>query len=124
MALGGLLTLTNVGTSYDATNALKALGPATVEMTGFDTVKITVYVNKIGTGTQTLAGYGSLEAGADWHMSSNSPRPGSSPPAPRSTPYPPPLVLAVMYVAAQAQPQIEVTCQVHDANRVDPLPFS
>ena len=26
MALGGLLTLTNVGTSYNATNALKALG--------------------------------------------------------------------------------------------------
>ena len=52
MALGRLLSLTNVGTSYDATNALKALGLATVEMTGFDTVKITVYVNKIGTGTQ------------------------------------------------------------------------
>ena len=29
-----------------------------------------------------------------------------------------------MYVAAQAQPQIEVTCQVYDANRVDPIAFS
>jgi hypothetical protein len=52
VALGGLLTPTNVGTHYDAANALKALDLATVEMTGFDTVKITVYVNKIGTGTQ------------------------------------------------------------------------
>jgi hypothetical protein len=31
LALGGLLTLTNVGTSYDATNAPKALDLATVE---------------------------------------------------------------------------------------------
>jgi hypothetical protein len=75
-------------------------------------------------GTFALAAYGSLVAGADWHMSSNSPRPGSSPPAPRSTPYLSPLVLAVMYAPAPAQPKIEVTCQVPVGNRVDPIPFS
>jgi hypothetical protein len=53
VSLGGFLTLTNVGNTYDATNGSKGLGCATVDLTNVAAIDFTVKVNKIGNGTQS-----------------------------------------------------------------------
>lgn len=46
-------TLTNVGTSYDATAVSRGLGFRTINMTGVTQIILEIRVNKIGTGTQS-----------------------------------------------------------------------
>ena len=46
-------TLTNVGTTYDAIAASKGLGLIRVDFTGVTQVQFDLFVNKIGTGTQS-----------------------------------------------------------------------
>jgi hypothetical protein len=53
VSLGGFVTLTNVGSSYDSINAARGLGCAEIDFTGVVSLKFTVQVNKIGTGTQS-----------------------------------------------------------------------
>lgn len=48
-----MITLTNVGTSYDAITASRGLGFFARNFTGVTAVVFTVRVNKIGTGTQS-----------------------------------------------------------------------
>lgn len=48
-----LATLTNVGSSYDAISASKGLGIQDIDFTGVTSIVFRVYVNKIGTGTQS-----------------------------------------------------------------------
>jgi hypothetical protein len=48
-----VITLTNVGTSYDAITASQGLGILLVDFTGVTQVKFSVRVNKIGSGTQS-----------------------------------------------------------------------
>lgn len=45
--------LTNVGASYDAIAASKELGHQFIDFTGVVSVEFSVFVNKIGTGTQS-----------------------------------------------------------------------
>ena len=52
IALGGFITLTNVGASYDTTNAARGLGVVQVDFTNSARIDWGVSVNKIGTGTQ------------------------------------------------------------------------
>ena len=53
ISLGGTVTLTNVGTAYDAVNVSKGLGLAKVDFTNSTSAEFTVFVNKVGTGTQS-----------------------------------------------------------------------
>ena len=46
-------TLTNIGTTYDATNAPKGLGFAEIDFTGVTAVVFTVFIRKVGTGIQS-----------------------------------------------------------------------
>lgn len=48
-----MVTLTNVGASYDAIAASKGLGIQEIDFTGVTSVIFTVFVNKVGTGTQS-----------------------------------------------------------------------
>lgn len=48
-----MVTLTNVGTSYDAIAASQGLGWGRIDFTGVTQVKMDLRVNKIGTGTQS-----------------------------------------------------------------------
>jgi hypothetical protein len=53
ISLGSYLVLTNIGASFDTVNALqRGLGIVEMDMTGYDSVRFTVRVNKVGTGTQ------------------------------------------------------------------------
>lgn len=53
LTFGGYTVLTNVGAAADAVALSKGLGLAAIDMTGIDTIEFRVYVNKIGTGTQS-----------------------------------------------------------------------
>ncbi len=48
-----MITLTNVGSTYDAISAAKGLGLGLVDFTGVTSVTFAVFVNKVGTGTQS-----------------------------------------------------------------------
>lgn len=48
-----MITLTNVGTAYDAITASQGLGLIRIDFTGVTQLKLDVRVNKIGTGTQS-----------------------------------------------------------------------
>lgn len=48
-----MVTLTNVGANYDAIAASKGLGIQDIDFTGVTSVVFRVFVNKIGTGTQS-----------------------------------------------------------------------
>ena len=48
-----MITLTNVGSSYDAIAAARGLGLQDVNMTGVTQIVFRVRVNKLGTGTQS-----------------------------------------------------------------------
>lgn len=48
-----MVTLTNVGSSYDAIAASKGLGMQRINFTGIASVVFEVFVNKVGTGTQS-----------------------------------------------------------------------
>ena len=48
-----MITLTNVGTTYDAIAASKGLGLQDIDFTGATSCLFRVFVNKIGTGTQS-----------------------------------------------------------------------
>lgn len=52
ISLGGFVTLTNIGTAYDAIPASQGLGIARLQTAGITEVEFTVAVNKVGTGTQ------------------------------------------------------------------------
>jgi hypothetical protein len=47
-----MVTLTNVGSAYDAIPASKGLGIQDIDFTGVTAVRFRVFVNKVGTGTQ------------------------------------------------------------------------
>jgi hypothetical protein len=51
LPLGATVTLTNVGTSFDATTAAKGLGFARADFTNVTNIEFTVRWNKVGTGT-------------------------------------------------------------------------
>ena len=53
ISLGGYVVLTNVGTSYDAVALSKGLGIASIDFTGCIQIDFIVFVNKIGSGTQS-----------------------------------------------------------------------
>jgi hypothetical protein len=53
ISLGGFLTLTNVGAAYDTTPASKGLGVCRIETFGISGFEFGVFVNKVGTGTQS-----------------------------------------------------------------------
>lgn len=46
-----MVTLTNVGSAYDATEASNGLGFADVDLTNVVAIRATIRVNRIGTGT-------------------------------------------------------------------------
>lgn len=48
-----MVTLTNVGTSYDAIAASQGLGLIRIDFTGVTQLKLDVRVNKVGNGTQS-----------------------------------------------------------------------
>ena len=48
-----MVTLTNVGSTYDAISASQGLGLIRIDFTGVTQLKLDVRVNKIGTGTQS-----------------------------------------------------------------------
>lgn len=48
-----MVTLTNVGSNYDAITASQGLGWGRFDFTGVTQIKMDVKVNKIGTGTQS-----------------------------------------------------------------------
>jgi hypothetical protein len=48
-----MVTLTNVGTAYDAIAASQGLGLIRIDFTGVTQLKLDVRVNKVGTGTQS-----------------------------------------------------------------------
>ncbi len=50
---GGPVTLTNVGSSFDAIAASQHLGIALIDFTGYTALEFRVLVNKIGSGTQS-----------------------------------------------------------------------
>lgn len=53
ISLGGFVTLTNIGATYDAISASQGLGVALVQTAGITQVIFGVKVNKIGGGTQS-----------------------------------------------------------------------
>jgi hypothetical protein len=48
-----VITLTNVGTAYDAIPASRGLGIGRLDFTGVTVLRFDVFVNKIGSGTQS-----------------------------------------------------------------------
>lgn len=52
ISFGALVTLTNVGASYDAITASRGLGCALVDLTNVTSIQFRVMVNKVGTGNQ------------------------------------------------------------------------
>lgn len=48
-----MVTLTNVGTTYDAISVSKGLGCGLIDFTGVTTVRMDLKVSKVGTGTQS-----------------------------------------------------------------------
>lgn len=48
-----MITLTNVGSTYDAITASQGLGVGVIDFTGVTEIRLVVRVNKIGTGTQS-----------------------------------------------------------------------
>jgi len=48
-----MAVLTNVGANYDSITASKELGIAQMDFTGATHVTFTIFVNKVGTGTQS-----------------------------------------------------------------------
>ena len=59
---GAYLVLTNVGTSYDTIAPAKGLGIALVDFSQTNTIYFQVFVNKIGTGTQSWQLYNVTDA--------------------------------------------------------------
>lgn len=53
VALGSFQTLTNVGANYDTVANAKGLGYARVDFTGVTRIDFGVFVNKVGSGTQS-----------------------------------------------------------------------
>lgn len=53
ISFGGYLALTNVGANYDTTAQAKGLGIGVIDFTGVASIDFRVYVNKVGTGTQS-----------------------------------------------------------------------
>jgi hypothetical protein len=53
ISLGGFVTLTNVGAAYDTTPASKGLGVCRIETFGVSGFEFGVFVNKVGSGTQS-----------------------------------------------------------------------
>jgi hypothetical protein len=53
VALGAYNVLTNVGAAYDTIPLAKGLGHALIDFTGATAIELRVYVNKVGTGTQS-----------------------------------------------------------------------
>jgi hypothetical protein len=53
VSIGGFVTLTNIGTTYDATSAAQGLGIGRIQCAGINGMEFTVFVNKIGNGTQS-----------------------------------------------------------------------
>lgn len=53
ISLGALVTLTNIGTTYDNSTASKGLGACRIECAGITGFEFGVFVNKIGSGTQS-----------------------------------------------------------------------
>ena len=51
VSIGSAVTLTNVGSTYDATDASRGLGFAVIDFTGLTSIVLDASVNKIGTGT-------------------------------------------------------------------------
>ena len=62
ISMGGYVAVTNVGTSYDAVNLSKGLGMALIDFSNIDTIYWQVFVNKIGTGTQSWQLYNVTDA--------------------------------------------------------------
>lgn len=48
-----MVTLTNVGTSYDAVAASRGLGGQLVDLTGVTSIRLLVSVSRVGSGTQS-----------------------------------------------------------------------
>lgn len=48
-----MITLTNVGANYDTIDAARGLGIQRIDFRGATTITFDVFVNKIGTGTQS-----------------------------------------------------------------------
>lgn len=48
-----MVTLTNVGTTYDAISVSKGLGCGLIDFTGVTTARMDLKVSKVGTGTQS-----------------------------------------------------------------------
>lgn len=55
ISLGGLVTLTNVGTAYDGIAAAKGLGCAMIDFTGVKVIDFTVRYNKVAAGASTVS---------------------------------------------------------------------
>jgi hypothetical protein len=53
ISLGATVTLTNIGTAYDAINASKGLGLAVIDFTNVQSLEFGVFVSKVGGGTQS-----------------------------------------------------------------------
>jgi hypothetical protein len=53
ISVGGLVTLTNIGASFDSTGVSQGLGWCRVERGGISQIEFRVRVNKVGGGTQT-----------------------------------------------------------------------
>ncbi len=53
ISLGGFVTLTNVGAAYDTIAAAKGLGACRIECAGITGFEFGVFVNKVGSGTQS-----------------------------------------------------------------------
>ena len=62
ISIGGYVAVTNVGTSYDAVNLSKGLGMALIDFSHINTIYWQVFVNKIGTGTQSWQLYNVTDA--------------------------------------------------------------
>ena len=48
-----MVTLTNVGSTYDAVSVAKGLGLGLIDFTGITLIRLVLFVNKVGTGTQS-----------------------------------------------------------------------
>ena len=48
-----MITLTNVGTNYDTISAAKGLGLGLIDFTGVTTITLSIFANKVGSGTQS-----------------------------------------------------------------------
>jgi hypothetical protein len=53
ISLGGLVAFSNIGTSYDGTDAGRGLGLARLQLAGITQLIFDVKVNKVGSGTQS-----------------------------------------------------------------------